>query len=89
MVKKVSKEAGGVVWDAAIAMSDHLSFGMKIWEEVCEDEIEDDPAIHKYYGPKGQWCNEMAEYAGMSFSMVDVTFESADLCWEKMGIGLC
>ena len=69
-------------------MADRLSFCMKIGEEVCEDEIEDDPAIHKYYGRKGQWCNEMAEYTGMCFSMVDVTFESAYLCWEKMGVGL-
>ena len=53
MVKQVSKEAGVVVRDAAIVMSDRLSFGMKIREEVGEDEIEDDPAIHKYYGRKG------------------------------------
>ena len=53
MVKEVSKEAGVVVRNAAIVMSDHLSFGMKIWEKVCEDEIEGDPAIHKYYGRKG------------------------------------
>lgn len=49
VVEQISEEAGVVVQYAAIVMLDRCSFSMKVWEEVCEDEVENYSAIDEYY----------------------------------------